>query len=319
MSPVPPDLRNATRSLLLEAELTRIAHSLDAAGTEFAVLKGTPLARRIWGRADGRWIGDNDLLVRAAHARAARDALAPLGYVEDPVRTLEVQMQVDFRLLMRYERDGVRLPAEIHWRAFPPALYPVPDALVWSRLESQEVAGHRLLVPDRSLAIVHLASHFAQHRFSEPRILRDLAGAWERWREEIDVADLLALARATNLHHALDYALGSARSLGYLTVPTPVIRSRRARALRRILPASRLTSVRPEPDYARLALPLVLAGPARAPAWIRTEVLPPKPVVRALRRKQPGASVRGEYLGRTIRAVGRIVTRSRSPRPPPGS
>ena len=70
----------AARNLLLTSELLSIARGLDAADVEFIVLKGVPLAYRIFGRLDARRIRDNDILVRprdvprqiaaaAAHAR----------------------------------------------------------------------------------------------------------------------------------------------------------------------------------------------------------------------------------------------------------
>src|SRR5690606_32307488 len=140
--------------------------------------------------------------VRVATTRALRaaDCLYSLGYEPRELNTREGDLRGTFQCALRRARPGGgRGWVELHWSAFPPKMFPVPEELAWSRLEPFEVRNERVFVFDPTLTLVHLAAHFAQHECTHPRILADIAAAWNRWHDCIDGAELGALANLTGV------------------------------------------------------------------------------------------------------------------------
>jgi hypothetical protein len=299
------------RSLLLEAELVRILSALDARRIPAIVLKGLPLTVRLHGEIGARDSFDNDVLVRRRDAVEACSAMAGVGYQSIDCRTIERQLDVDFQYRMaRPVGAAGEVHAELHWSAFPNDLYPVEEEVLWEHSESFNLGSRLVRVFDRPLTVVHLAAHFTQHLFGLESILNDVTAAWNRWGAEIDRGDLLALARATGLTAVLDFALCAAVDLGMLTVPPPEIGSRRAARLRRILPAERLFEPRPDVDYVRMLLALLLASPRRIPRWTRNLLLPPIENISVIvgQPVSPGLYLR--YLTRPFRPIARLLGRS---------
>jgi hypothetical protein len=252
-APVGDPVSVAARNLRVTSELLAIARGLDAAGVPFIVLKGVPLAYRLFGRLEARRIRDNDILVRPADVERAVAALHLLGY-EPQYPGLRIGKERarnnQYALLRRRASGGVAC-AEVHWSAFYPRFFDVPDDVAWGHTQPFTLHGMTMRVFDEPLTLLHLAAHFAQHGFSAAWILRDVAAAWNAWHGEIDRDALLALARDTGTTHVLAFALRAASDLGLLLAPPPATRSWRAAALRRMLPARRLLEPRPEPDHRR--------------------------------------------------------------------
>ncbi|MGH7856329.1 MAG: nucleotidyltransferase family protein, partial [Candidatus Binatia bacterium] len=263
----------------------------------------------LFGRLDARSMVDNDVMVRRRDVARARDVLISLGYEPLPFRDLAADLRTNFQYPMsRRVPGGAPAVAEIHWSAFPPDLYPVSEELLWRHVEPFELRGERLTVFDRPMTIVHLASHFAQHRFSEPRILRDLAAAWNLWGGSIDRSVLFEIARETGLLHALDYTFLSAADRGLLQAEPPRIGSRRAARLRRWLPASRLGEARPRHDYARMLLSLLLVDPRRLPRWILRRGFPPIETMAVIYGRPPSPALYLRYLTRPFRPLRRMLS-----------
>ena len=266
----------AARNLELTSELLSIASSLDAAGVPFVVLKGVPLAYRIFGRLEARRIRDNDILVPLAHVARGIEALRGCGYAEEhPGLARGEELRRTNQSLMVQQRPGaVRLCAELHWRAFYPEFFDVPEAVEWQHVSPFSLHGHTLRVFDEPLTLLHLAAHFAQHGFSQAWILRDVAAAWNTWHRDLDRQALRRLAVETRTLGVLEFALKAAQDLDWLAAPPAVLGSRRAAVLRRILPTRRLFEPRPEPDHRRNLLLFVLTGLRRAPRYLAHTMFP---------------------------------------------
>ena len=297
------------RNLLLEDELGRIVDAFERASIELVVLKGIPLAMRLFGAIDSRAMVDNDLLVRRGDAHRALEALRELGYESIDCRTLESQLDVDYqyRMARKLPASGSVL-AELHWNAFVEDLYPVSEAMLWEHSEPFELGARRLRVFDRPMTVVHLAAHFAQSDFAIRSILDDLARAWNLWyASAAETESVVALARRTGLVHVLDFALMAAADLGLLDGEPPNIGSRRARRLRRLLPANRLATPRPEHDYARKLAMAVLAEPARLPRWLLRGMFPPLENLAAISGRPPSRALYVSYLTRPLRFAARAI------------
>jgi hypothetical protein len=303
----------AARNLLLTSELLNIARGFDAAGVEFIVLKGVPLAHRIFGRLDARRIRDNDILV---HPRDVDRALAILrgGGYEPLHRGLDVgkeRRRVNQHAMVQRLRSGRLVLAELHWSAFHPWFFRVPEEIEWGHTEAFRLNGLAVKVFDKPLTLLHLAAHHAQHAFSGAWILRDLAAAWNAWHGEIDVATLARLARDTGTAHVFEFAVRAAQDLDLLVAPAPVIGSRRAAVLRRLLPTSRLFEPRPDPDHRRRMLVFLLTGVWRMPRYLVHGMLPTVERMSATYGKPITGTLYLRYATRPFRALRRALWNSR--------
>lgn len=275
------------------------------------VLKGIPLTRRLFGRLDARSMVDNDVMVRRGDAVRAHQTLLGLGYEDPPFRKLEPQLRVDFQhAMVRRLPSGATTHAELHWNAVSPRLYPVPEEILWSHVEPFDHRGAPVKVFDKPLTVVHLAAHFAQHRFSELRILRDLARAWTLWGASIDAAELESLAHRTGLVHALDFGLSSAHALGMLESAPPELGSKRAARLRAWLPAERLAETPPTRGYWRDLLMLSLADPPNVVRWLLPLLFPPIDNMAAILDRPVSPSLYLRYLTRPFRPLARMLGKS---------
>ena len=307
----PPRLsfRAIAQNLLIEHDLGVLADCFATHGIDLVVLKGIPLALRLFGKIDAREMVDNDLLVHRADAERAFSLLEGLGYKSVDGRQIERELDHDheFRLARPLPGDGW-LGAELHWNCFAQDLYPVPEPALWRHTEVFHWKNRTINVFDRPLTLVHLAAHFAQADFAVPQTLGDVAQAWNLWYSAGQNPDeALALARETGLIHALDFALLSAHDLGWLSGSPPGIASPRAKRLRRLLPAQRLWSARPSHDYVRWLLALLLVEPRRIPGRLSRLVFPPLDNLAVIEGKPVSRALYLRYLTRPFRPVMRAL------------
>ena len=190
------------RNLLLEHDLAAIVDRSNRRGIELIVLKGIPLALRLFARVDARAMVDNDLLVRRKDAASAFAALRDLGYESIDSRRVETQLDYDYEYrLSRALPAGGSVMAEIHWNITPQDLYPIDEEILWRHTEDFAWRDRRLRVFDRALTLVHLAAHFAQSDFASAQVLNDVAWTWNLWYAGQDCDAVLALAGETGLVH----------------------------------------------------------------------------------------------------------------------
>lgn len=296
-------------SLLLQGELLGVWRVLEAEKIRGVVLKGMPLAHRLGVAPSSRRACDNDILVRRADAARTVRALEGAGYVRRPMPSLPWLLENDFQVVLTRYVGGIPLVVDLHWAPFYPTLHNVPERIIWQHVEPLRLRGTTVRVFDKPLTLLHLAAHYEQHAFCEPRILRDLARAWNVWSAEIDVAALVSLAEELGLQHALDFALQSAAGLGWLDAKPPAIGSRRAARLRRLLSPAELATPRRAGDYARTLGAAVLLDPHRVPRMFLAAVFPPPNRLAAIHDEPVGPKLILRYLARPIelglRALGR--------------
>ena len=296
--------------LLLEAELCRVTAAIDSRGIGSAVLKGVPLARRLSGGVAGRGLlADNDVLVRRRDASRAADAVGEIGYRPVGRYSLDALLPTAQALpMVRQSAGGVPVWLDLHWAPFPPRLYPIDEDLIWAHLEPFSVGGTSINIPDRTLTLIQLASHYAQHGLAVPGILSDLAQAWNCWHDKIDLEELRQLAQVTDLVHALDYGLGVAHRRRLLAVDRPVLGSVRAARLARVLPEGRPAAI--GPDYLGVGLAATLAGPQRLSRWFVRAAVPQPSVLAAKVDKSVTPRLAVDYVRRLSRAARQLTSAS---------
>jgi Uncharacterised nucleotidyltransferase len=304
----------AARNLLLTSELLTIARGLDAAGVAFIVLKGVPLAYRIFGRLEARRIRDNDILVHPGDVDRALGVLRDFGY--EPLHPAlppgkEFRRTNQYAMLHRLPTGAVA-HAELHRTAFYPAFFAVPEQIEWGHTQPFRLHGVTVRVFDEPLTLLHLAAHFAQHACSQAWILRDVAAAWNTWHRDVDRDELLRLARDTGTGRVLEFALRAAQELDLLLAPAPLTASRRVAVLRRLLPTRRLFEPRPDPDHRRNLLVFLLTGPRLAPRYLVHGMFPTIERMSVVYGRPVSGRLYLRYATRPFRALRRALSK----RPP---
>lgn len=273
-----PSTQILASNLLLQAELGRVSALFRDHQIEWVVLKGLPLARRVYGSISRRFSVDNDILVRRSDVSRAFSLLTKIGYQSAPGRSLDADLATTFQHPMRVEfQSGLRVRLELHWNAFPPHLYPVPEELLWAHLESSSVNDLELRVFDAELTLLHLASHFVQHRCSESRILEDVGRALTIWEGRLNRVVLKRLAGETGTASAFALVSRAAWALG-LTAARPWVSDGRAELVFRLLSREGLGDCG-QPSYWRMGLSLLLAAPGHLPGALKHELFPHESVL----------------------------------------
>ncbi len=192
-------LSHAANNLYVTRELVRLLGLLEKHGVDALPFKGPLLAALAYGNIALRQFGDLDVLVRRSDLARAVSVITAHGY-EVVARETDTTdgCQKDVALV---SLDG-RTRLELHWRLskvyFSFALDSRRNARrMWDRLETVELAGHRVRTLPVVDLLLYLCSHGAKHR-------------WERLEWIADVAELL------RSHPDLDWAASrrEAQALG---------------------------------------------------------------------------------------------------------
>ncbi len=179
---------NTARNLQLGEQLRLLLAQLHAAGIPAIPLKGSDLARRLYGNEALRQSGDLDILI-PAHLRAAADGqILTLGFESVQSRSLAQRVQRWHSHHDAFVQRRQRVYLELHWHFAPQNLAPALDlGQIWARSVDGAFDG----VPCRRLADLDLAIflclHGSKHHWVHLRWLADVAllaahGAvdWER-------------------------------------------------------------------------------------------------------------------------------------------
>jgi hypothetical protein len=193
---------SARRALLLAAWLCDVVSRLDAAAIPAIVLKGPPLAQKLYSDPALRPSFDLDILVRPSDVGRTFDLLAVDGYAPPPHLA-----RFSDRVLLRLDGEVVvqhphRTPIDLHW-AIAPADYPfqIDPGLFWRCREQVEIAGRPVPALTSECLLLYLAAHGAKHGWARLLWLSDIArlsGSSLDWQA---VMRLAAEARCTRLVH----------------------------------------------------------------------------------------------------------------------
>lgn len=186
LSPPPgvaDELRREVRQCTIEtlrqgAALNEILAEFAQAGIDPVILKGIPLAERLYGAAGNRHARDIDILVRPTNIACAAGILDRLGYVPAPVYRLR-GLLVGTRALAQecYDLEYVggrgHMPVELHWRTSHYAGW--PDFTETPELtEMQNTAHGPVRVPTDPANLIYLAGHASMHAWARLKWLADI-------------------------------------------------------------------------------------------------------------------------------------------------
>ena len=190
---------NAARQGAVKNELIEIVSLLNNARVPHLVLKGYPLAERLYDHPSQRVIYDHDFLVPMDAAERGHRALIEAGFRPLPAKDEWIEKHLPS--VWRndgYQWDGYLFdphyprPVELHvrlweqnWRGL--RVRDLPD--VWSDAVTRTVAGEPMRVLSDEDTLIHLAMHFAGHLIEREARLNQL----------LDLARLMASVEASTL------------------------------------------------------------------------------------------------------------------------
>lgn len=200
---------NARRSLVNATELVRLDKLFQENGIPFIPLKGSVLARQVYGNLALRHAGDIDLLVAPSQVELA-ERLLQISYrrITPGFRLTPSQRRRLLRLTHHFEylHDQGNLRVELHWRSLPNQLPHIMD-LNWLRSRAVTVALAGSTLPALSLPdnVLYLCGHGEGHFWSRLFWLVDLAEIIHG-HPEIDWPQLMISAKEAGMMRPL--ALG---------------------------------------------------------------------------------------------------------------
>ena len=218
------------------SSLRRLALSLRERETPFLVLKGLPLAQRLYGDPFVREAGDIDLLVAPESFAKSREAVLATGFWpemsfdETPARVRWAQR---VRKEETFVRNDIRL--ELHRRVLGnPHYFDAPFAEFHERRAWVAIGDERYptLPPDEEL--VYLMCHGAGHGWMQLKWLCDVALCL-KGSDEAELARIAARCRQAGIGAVWNSALAACRALG-VESSAGTADGRRGEAVARMLP-----------------------------------------------------------------------------------
>lgn len=266
---------DATRDLLVQAEMRRVLEAIASAGGRVVVFKGSALAYTVYGRPWHRPRTDTDLLTSLAGLDTVTQTLESCGYMrtDDLTSGLHVSHQLAFA---RLDAHGLRHVIDLHWKVVNPQV--LADVLsfedAWAGSQPAPALGPAARVPSPVASVVLACVHRLAHHQGQDRLiwLQDLKLLTVRfgpdeWNALCDLAAARGVAAI-----CLDGLLRAHRALA---APLP------ATVVTRLDAAGRSESTR---RYVEDAVPkrdVLVSDLAALPTWgarlrlIREHVFPP--------------------------------------------
>ena len=250
--------RTARRAMGQLFELRRLAASLDARETPFLVLKGLPLAQRLYGDPFVREAVDIDLFVAPESFAQSRQAVLDAGFRpaksfdETPARNRWAQRVKKEETFLR---NGVWL--ELHRRILGnPHYFDAPFAACHERRAWVTIGGDRFPTLSPEDDLLYLMCHGAGHGWRQLKWLCDVA-LHLRCSDEAALARAAARCEQAGIGAVWNSALAACRALGVAPPGIDAMPSWRGKAVARTLPEM-WRSGRWPPFWRKVALRLAL-------------------------------------------------------------
>jgi hypothetical protein len=228
-------LETTVQNLALEAELAAIAGLLEARGIPVIPLKGTHLARRLFGSLDARRCGDIDILVREEDWATSRELLVEYGYRPMASPRPGVQRHAFHGVPLLRVTNGRGFVVELHRQLSDPRFLTIDHAALWRRAFAAGTHDGCMYVLPAEELLLFLALHLPKHDAGLLRLLADVDRLVANEQTTIDWEHLLTLAADWRAEVLLAFALEWAAMLLGTPVPEATRRALQPSTWRRTL------------------------------------------------------------------------------------
>jgi hypothetical protein len=143
------------------------------------VLKGSALAKEVYGDINSRSSSDIDMLIRYCDAAAVDRLLSQDGFIRQGDRKLE------FYLLRIHHAQYVKYNnfVEIHWHFAVPCFFTLSYEEIWAGVKYE---GDNQYALSPEMNIILLLMHHHSHAFRHLGVLTDIVWAFHKYRQAID-------------------------------------------------------------------------------------------------------------------------------------
>lgn len=212
-------MARAATNLWLAEELRAMLEALERAQLPCLVMRGLPLAQRLYGDISRRPMGDIDLLVRKTDLTGLTRALEGLGYRFCDRRPGFAQ---EFSYTLEcFRHEPAPIVVEPHWSiAYPPFVDRISMEGVWQRSAAQRVGDGEVRTLGDEDTVLNLCFH-AMHRGASAPLLwfYELSLLIERERETLDWDGMASMARESGAGEIIACMLGRVRKLFGVEAP----------------------------------------------------------------------------------------------------
>jgi hypothetical protein len=187
-------------SLLFTAELLRLLDLFDHHAIAAVPFKGPVLADMLYGDIAARDYCDLDILLPKQAIPEAIAALQAAGYTTDlPSDPGQRKAYLRARYEIHFTSPGGAIPIEIHQSFLPPAY----GFSLAPRIERRKFFGREIPALAPADLLLLLCAHGAKHAWSEPALVRDVAGLLAVFASELRWPELLRGAAAIGVRRML--------------------------------------------------------------------------------------------------------------------
>jgi hypothetical protein len=169
------------RAARQEALEKRIISLLAGEAIPSLVIKGSALARDVYGDINSRSASDIDMLVRYEDMATVDRTLSQSGLIRQGGRKLEYDLLRIHHC--QYFSPPDKMYVEIHWHFGVPCYFSLPCEEIWAGVRKE--AGGRYAL-SAEMNIILLLVHHHSHAFRELRVLTDILWALHRYRRDIN-------------------------------------------------------------------------------------------------------------------------------------
>lgn len=187
-------LSGIVRSLRQESEENRLIDLLQQKGVDACIVKGTAIARSIYGDTCCRSSSDIDILVRAGNVLAADALLVTEGYARYDAFPLQFWMERLHHAAYFSRTSGHTI--ELHWSFAIPSFFDLTSDDIW-KLTRNDETGRLILMPE--MQVIQALMHHYMHAFREMRALLDLLWTFHAYADVIDWQQLTSKLKSAGL------------------------------------------------------------------------------------------------------------------------
>ncbi len=196
--------------LKIFSEVKSLAQVLQDSMVRACFIKGALLSLQIYGKPTVRNFADIDVLICEGDYPAISSLIVDRGYTPArdvflTLRGFEVVEYAHYCEQIRFVKAGMP-NIELHFRLMNMGLPAMNDSYIWAACGEESYKGTRFTRLSLEDALVHLAVHGAQHRFSRFSYFSDIVGFFLMFKSELSELRILDSIKYLGAEKVVDYS-----------------------------------------------------------------------------------------------------------------